>query len=465
MENTPEMNSAVEYLDRTPRFAKKNSLDTIREYLRRLGDPQRGMKIIHVAGTNGKGSVCNFLSSCLRSAGHSVGLFISPHLITIRERMSVDGELISEEEFLSAFQKVMEVYEADKDAAGEEGLPHPLYFEFLFLIGMLWFKDKRPDYLILETGLGGRLDATNSLPDKAMTVITRIGLDHTAILGGTLGEIAREKAGILRKGCPAVFLDEPEEACRAIQKAAEEAGAPFSIVSGDQWEVLGLTENGIDFSLCSGYYRNLRMRIPTAAPYQCENAALTAEAFRILLTGSDPEMPDPAVVTALREGIAKSFWPGRMEEILPDVFIDGAHNPDGMRAFLESVKMIAAGDDTAPAPAKRILLFSCVRDKNYREELGMIGDSGLFTDIAAVPMQGQRALGAEELKACIAEYANKNADRVRIHETGSVRDAVERFILQRESGTQVFAAGSLYLIGEIRSLIQEAVLTADGDPG
>ena len=186
MENTAEMQRAVEYLDRTPKFAKKNSPDTIREYLRRLGDPQRGMKIIHVAGTNGKGSVCNFLSNCLREAGHSVGLFISPHLITVRERMSVDGELITEEEFLDAFQRVMRVYETDES----QELPHPLYFEFLFFIGMLWFSKKRPDYLILETGLGGRLDATNALPDKEITVITRIGLDHTAILGETLGEIA-----------------------------------------------------------------------------------------------------------------------------------------------------------------------------------------------------------------------------------------------------------------------------------
>ena len=455
MENTAEMQRAVEYLDRTPKFAKKNSPDTIREYLRRLGDPQRGMKIIHVAGTNGKGSVCNFLSNCLREAGHSVGLFISPHLITVRERMSVDGELITEEEFLDAFQRVMRVYETDES----QELPHPLYFEFLFFIGMLWFSKKSPDYLILETGLGGRLDATNALPDKEITVITRIGLDHTAILGETLGEIAGEKAGILRNGCPAVFLDEPEEACRVIRKTAEETGAPFSIVSGDQWEVLGLSENGIDFSLRSSYYKNLRARIRTAAPYQCENAALAAEAFRILLkgmdAGSDPQ-PDPAVAAALREGLAKSFWPGRMEEILPDVFIDGAHNPDGMRAFLEGVKMIAEGDTPASAPAKRILLFSCVRDKNYREELGMIVGSGLFTDIAAVPMKGQTTLGAEELKACITEYANKNADRIRVHETGSVRDAVERFILRRESGGQVFAAGSLYLIGEIRELVLAA---------
>ena len=449
MENTAEMKRAVEYLDRTPKFAKKNSLDTIREYLRRLGDPQRGMKIIHVAGTNGKGSVCNFLSSCLREAGHSVGLFISPHLITIRERMSVDGVMIPEEAFLDAFERVMREYEAGR----EEGLPHPLYFEFLFLIGMLWFSSKKPEFLIVETGLGGRLDATNSLPDKVMTVITRIGLDHTSILGGTLGEIAAEKAGILRKGCPAVFLDEPEEAYRTILRAAEEAGAPFSVVSGDHWEVIGPGENGIDFYLRSEYYKNLRVHVPSKAVYQCENAALAAEAFRIILKGADQEN-DPAVAEALGKGLMKGFWPGRMEEILPDVFIDGAHNPDGIRAFLKSVRMMTADGVSSSEPAKRWLLFSCVRDKDYQEELGMIGDSGLFTDIVAVPMQGARALSAEELMASIKNYAKDHAEGLRIHDAGSVRDAVQRFILHREDGAQVFVAGSLYLIGEIRGLLE-----------
>ena len=453
MENTEEMKRIAAYLDATPKFAKKNSMETIREYLRRLSVPQRGMKIIHVAGTNGKGSVCHFLYSCLRKAGLSVGLFTSPHLVTIRERMLVDGEMIPEEAFIGYFNKVMRVYEEAK----EEGLPHPLYFEFLFFIGILWFSEKSPDYLILETGLGGLFDATNAVDEKAMTVITRIGLDHTAILGNTIGEIAAQKAGILRKDCPAVFLDEPSEAYLAIRKAAEEAGAPFSVVSRSQWEVLGADENGIDFSLCSEYYRNLRVHIRSRAPYQCENAALCAEAFGILMRAAGKETdnePAPRIEKALREGLAESFWPGRMEEVLPGVFIDGAHNPDGMRAFLESAGMIAASGAAAGAPAKRFLLFSCVRDKNYEEELEMIASSGLFTDIVAVPMQGARALGAEELKECITRHSVKEKGQIRVHEAGSVRDAAKRYILKRDSDAQVFAAGSLYFIGEIKGLLQ-----------
>ena len=443
-DNELTMESAVEYLNNTPYFTKKSSLDTIREYLRRFGEPERGMKIIHVAGTNGKGSVCSFLSSCLREAGFSVGLFVSPHLITIRERMSIDGEMITEEEFLSAFVRVLREY----DAAKEEGLPHPLYFEFLFLMAMLWFSEKSPDYLILETGLGGRLDATNALPDKEVAVITRIGLDHTAILGNTLTMIGGEKAGILREGCPAVFLDEPEEAYRTIKKKAEEIGAPAYIVSRSDWEILGEDENGIDFSLRTRYHKNLRARIPARAPYQCENAALAAAAYEILLdgTGADNEK-------ALLDGLSKSFWPGRMEEILPDVWIDGAHNPDGIRAFLESAERICAVRKAKGAPEKCFLLFSCVKDKQYSEELDRIAGSGLFTDIVAVPMTGKRALGADELTECMRESAKE----IRIHTVQSVREAVDRFIIHRESDTLVFTAGSLYLIGEIREQLLKEI--------
>ena len=212
-ELSTRMREAEEYLNSTPVFAKKSSLENIREYLERFGHPERGMKIVHVAGTNGKGSVCAQIASCLREAGFSTGLFISPHLEVIRERMSIDGEMIREEEFLTLFERVKQ----ECLDAGEEGLPHLLYFEMLFMMAVLWFSKKKPDYIVLETGLGGRLDATNALEDKEVTVITRISLDHTALLGDTRALIAAEKAGILRRNCPAVFLTEPEEAYKVIR--------------------------------------------------------------------------------------------------------------------------------------------------------------------------------------------------------------------------------------------------------
>ena len=433
------MREAEDYLDSTPRFTNKSSLENIRKYLARFGNPERGLRIVHVAGTNGKGSVCAQIASCLREAGLSTGLFISPHLSVIRERISLDGEMIPEEEFLALFSEVKQ----ECLRAAEEGLPHLLYFEMLFMMAMLWFSEKRPDYVILETGLGGRLDATNAVEEKEVTVITRIGLDHTALLGNTEALIAQEKAGILRRNCPAVFLTEPEDAYKAILEKAGEVCAPVFEVSPQMWKVNRADDNTIDFSLNSRYDKNLRITIRGGALYQCENASLAATACGILLRKEgryDPEI--------LERGIENCFWPGRMEEILPGVWIDGAHNPDGIRAFLESARMIRDQKDHGDNE-RMILLFSCVSDKDYSKELEMICRSGVFTDLVAVPMAGKRALDVYSLR----QYMNRYSSGMNICEAESVEDAVKRFIKDRDPEDRVFAAGSLYLVGEMRSLI------------
>ena len=448
-----ELEKATAYLNDTPRFARKSTLPDIQRYLERFGNPHEGMKIVHVAGTNGKGSVSAFIASCLREAGFSVGLFTSPHLTDIRERMTFNGEMISEEEFLEYFDLVRaECTEAERD-----GLPHPLYFEFLFLMAMLWFHKKSPDYLVLETGLGGRLDATNAIPDKEIAVITRIGLDHMAYLGDTIASVAGEKAGILRKNTPAVFLRDPDEAFQVIRAKAEEVGAEAVVVDPSMWEVHAMDDNGIDFSVYNRYDKTLRARLPLLALYQCENAALAVTACRILL-GDTGRKSSPQVDSVLEKGLSAMVWPGRMEQILPSVYLDGAHNPDGMRAFLESVRQIFAQDGLHRGEVRRFLLFSCVRDKMYREELRMIRESGLFTDIAAVPMEGARALSAQELR----EEIGRNAGGIRFHQMDNVEDAVNRLILNRDVDMEVFAVGSLYLIGEIRGLINKKA--ADGQP-
>ena len=191
---------AVTYIEETPKFTKKNTLENTRAILRCLGNPQDKMKILHVAGTNGKGSVCSFLASILKAAGKRTGLFTSPHLVEINERFVVDEEQVSNEAFLEAFHRVMEcIGEIER-----EGYAHPTYFEILFLIGMVLFEQAGVEYLVMETGLGGRLDATNSVDHPIVTVITSISLDHTEYLGNTVAEIAGEKAGILKEGVPVV---------------------------------------------------------------------------------------------------------------------------------------------------------------------------------------------------------------------------------------------------------------------
>ena len=288
------MREAAEYIEDMPRFSSKNTPEVTKAYLRLLGEPDRDMKIIHVAGTNGKGSVCNYLESICLAAGYSTGLFISPHLSDIRERLRLNGQMIPEEAFIEIFDRI-------RDLAGREGLPHPSYFEFFFLMMMAWMGEEKPDLVILETGVGGRLDATNTVREKLLTVITRIGLDHTDYLGETLEAVAGEKAGILRRDVPLVCLDTPEPAYQAILEAARQAGAPVTALGEDNWRDTKLIENLIDFSFRYGYHCTvcaeegvcIHARLRGTGLYQRENASLAAAAALLLAGPGDHGGSDP----------------------------------------------------------------------------------------------------------------------------------------------------------------------------
>ena len=213
---------AEAYLYDMPRFTSKNTLEDTKAFLKRLGSPDRGMRIIHVAGTNGKGSVCAYLRCILEEAGYTAAVFTSPHLVDIRERFFIGGRMIEKETFLWAFLSVYN--ELDWEALEKGAGYHPTFFEYLFFMAMLAFSREKPDFCILETGLGGRLDATNAVDEKELSVITRIGLDHVEYLGNTIEAIAGEKAGILKKGTPVVFSDTVGEASLVLQSRAAQLG-------------------------------------------------------------------------------------------------------------------------------------------------------------------------------------------------------------------------------------------------
>ena len=208
---------AVQYIEDIPKFTKKNKLEHTRQCLDLLGSPDEGKKIIHVAGTNGKGSVCAFISTMLEEGGYKCGLFTSPHLVKINERFQINEVMVSDEIFLEAFCRVKKL----ADFLVEKGDYHPTYFEFLFLMGMLIFAKEEVDYIVLETGLGGRLDATNSVRKPLACVITSISLDHVEYLGNTIPEIAGEKAGIIKPGVPVVFDGNNPEAAEVIRTRAD----------------------------------------------------------------------------------------------------------------------------------------------------------------------------------------------------------------------------------------------------
>lgn len=453
--------AAENYINEIPKFTAKNAMEDTQAFLHRLGDPDEKMRIIHVAGTNGKGSVCAYLCSILRAAGYSVALFTSPHLVDIRERFAVDGELISRADFLRIFRKIYGML--DRSAQGEKGAYHPSYFEFLFFMAMVYFAERKPDFCILETGLGGRLDATNSVRRKELAVITHMGLDHVEYLGDTVEKIAGEKAGILQAGAEAVFWDTCPETTAVFERRASELGIIAQSVSEKDISFSNFNGKSIDFSLRTGYYgvRNVHggegvhgrsnihggkdvhgcidLALQTIAAYQAENCALAVrgiEALQAVFWACGR----PVTEEHIRKGAWDCFWAGRMEEVLPGVYVDGAHNEDGIRAFLESVS--ADGHEGG-----RSLLFGVARDKDYEHMMERLIASGLFGRIAAAPMGNVRGLDSEGLEALMRKYPDC---RFRVHE--DVASAL-RALLQEREGERIYIAGSLYLVGEIKELI------------
>ncbi len=424
---------AVAYLLDIPRFTKKNTMEDTKAFLNGLGLSFEHKKIIHVAGTNGKGSVCYYLSALLKGAGKKVGLFTSPHLVDIRERFLIDGNMPTKEAFFEAFSVVYDKVMSEYD--DNLGGYHPTFFEFLFFVAMLLFNQSEVEYLVLETGLGGLLDATNSIDKKDLTIITKIGLDHTQYLGNTPEEITVQKAGILRENTPVLYYggDFPQGA--VIEKCAKEIGAITKPIYKNIWKDVMFRNKNIDFSYNSRYYDYIAISVSGIAFYQVENVSMALAAFELLL--SKEEM---CTVANIQEVLRKTVWQGRMEEVLPDVFLDGAHNENGIDAFLDSVGKSVA--------EKKTLLFSMVSDKDYESITRKVAESGLFDKIVITRLVNDRALDVQEILQNFKKYG-----RNEIIIIDDVEQAFCSICREKTSNEQVFVAGSLYLVGKIKEII------------
>lgn len=452
--------AAVSYCLEIPRFTKKNSMKSTKAFYEYLGKPGSRSKIVHVAGTNGKGSVCAFLQSICMQMNKKVGMFTSPHLCDIRERVRIDGNWIEKEAFLEAFlflSKKLDSFQKEQQSVlahckqmKEDGINyHPSFFEWLFFIGMICFEKEQPDVILLETGLGGRLDATNCIEAPTLTIITKIGMDHMEYLGETIGDIAIEKAGIIKPGVPVVYLQDKEEADEVIVKKARTLSSPCIFVSKDEVDSIFFHDKRIDFSYKSRYYDYVRFSVGTTAFYQVENAVLAVNAAEELFKDSLVCKDDFCKqiegslhntnflnVEVLQKGIAAMQWEGRMEEVLPGVFLDGAHNEDGIEAFLDSV-----GRDGCQG--KRSLLFSAVSDKQYEKMAQMIMHSGLFSKIYTAPIDSARGVKTEELEQ-IFEGA------LHVSHAKSPQAALREMLDNRGVDDYLYVAGSLYLIGQLK---------------
>ena len=426
-------------INKIPGFTDKHTIEDTRDFLKFLGSPDRRMKIIHVAGTNGKGSVCSYISSVLSGAGYSVGLFTSPHLVSINERFAVEGKPITDGIFVEIFIKTLKsILEYKK------GDFFPTYFELLFFMAMILYDTYPVDYLILETGLGGRLDATNSVEKPVLSVITEIGLDHMEYLGETIEDIAGEKAGIIKEGVPVVFFDKRKESSDVIKKKALELDTRAIEVSTKDIEnvELRVDEAGnkyIAFSYNSLYDKYADLRLSTKARYQAENASIAIAALEVLRDyGAQLSHED------IMEGLYSAKWDCRMEEMRPGVYVDGAHNLDGIEAFLDSVGGI-------PCKGRKLLLFGIVSDKQYGDIIHKVLESRLFDAIFVSSLKTDRSVSVSELKGCFESSREElGIIGLPIRYYSNVRDAATDVITMRKSGDCVFTAGSLYLAGQIK---------------
>ena len=421
---------AVDYIETIPKFTVKHPPEHTRELLSRLGNPQEGIKIIHVAGTNGKGSVCAYLNAMLLAGGKKTGLFTSPHLVRINERFQINGEDVSDEQFLDAFLKVEKAakeYEA-------EGEGHPSYFETLFLMGMMIFKEAGVEYLVMETGLGGRLDATNVVEKPLACIITSISRDHTEYLGDTLEAIAGEKAGIIKAGVPVIYDASQPGPASVIAAKAKEMGSPAWPMEPSFYEMKTQSREGITFTFAYPGGEKAELAIPYVAKYQMMNASLAFYTMHILQDVHD--IPK----NVLAEGLSKIKWPCRMEMAAPGVIIDGAHNEDGIAQFVSTAGYFAKENEIT-------ILFTAVADKHYHEMIGEICEGIHPSHVVATQIDGSRVVPAEVL----AEDFRK-AGCTDVCAEPEIGAAYEKALGKKGSG-MLFCVGSLYLAGELKAYL------------
>lgn len=422
---------AIEYVEDLQRYGCVPGLSSIRQLCMRLGNPQNELKFVHIAGTNGKGSVLAYVSTILQEAGYKVGRYLSPALTDYRERFQINGRMISKEQFGVYLERV-------KAAASQmeaDGLPHPTQFEVDTALSFLYFLDKKCDIVVLETGLGGLTDATNLIETTVCAVLASVSMDHMAVLGKSLEEIALQKAGIIKEHCTVVSCGQKMEVMQVIRKEAVRHGCELRIADVDHARNVkyGLTKQRFTY----GDYRNLEITL--AGQYQIANAVLAVEVMEALKTAGFSISEK-----ALREGLFKTKWPGRFQVIgrKPPFVLDGAHNEDAAFMLAQSVKFYFS-------QKKLIYIMGILADKEYDKIIRIMAPYAEQI-ITVTPPHNPRALSGYELAQAVREYHPS------VTVADSLQEAVEIACLLAEDGrdTVVIAFGSLSFLGELTNMIE-----------
>ena len=421
---------AVQAIHALPRMGGA-TLERMHALLDALGNPEQQLKCIHIAGTNGKGTLSVMTASILAHAGYKTGMTISPYVVDFRERFQIDGEMIPPQTLADLTEEVLDAV----DGLCAAGQPSPVEFEVVTAVAMLWFAREHCDFVVLETGLGGCFDATNAIPSPLVAAITRIGMDHTDILGDTLAEIAAEKAGIIKEGCAVVcYPDQPPEAMGPLLTAAAEAHT--SIQTPEMDNILPLKcrplQNYIDYG---GY----RVMLAFPGKHQANHAAMAIEIALTLWRQYGYEISDEAI----EAGLQAARMPARIEVIRrhPLLLLDGCHNPDGAAALASTLA-------DAGYEGNLVGVMGVLKDKDHTPMLEALSDT--FDKVFTVTPDCPRAMTAEELE----EAARYHLD---VEVGGSVRQAIRKAVEYADyhNLAGVVVCGSLYLAAEARPILLE----------
>lgn len=421
---------AVEWLEAVPLYGHKDGLNNMYRIMEKLGNPQKRFRVIHVAGTNGKGSCCSMLQEILREAGYKVGLYTSPHLVDYRERIRTDGQWIPQDAFAEALASVR----ACNDELVVAGYPHATFFEFLTAMAFVYFAEKMVDYVVLETGVGGRLDSTNIIEDPVACLITSISLDHTKVLGDTLTAIAGEKAGIIKPGVPVVAGENPEEVLEVIRQRASECGSVLTEATSCKLCCLEETDQNMVLApLQKTDDLPERIELPMVGEYQLQNTASVLSVVRVLRE-QGLRISNDVVFEALK----RVSWPGRMQTETAagrNLILEGAHNEDGAAWLGRYI-----GRRSEPVT----LVFSTLGKKDSTAVLKGIVDNDKIAEILFAPIDDEFPLTADGF----AEVYQRLGLQIPYTVYDSVPEMMEATVSDGTNRT-IICAGSLYLVGEI----------------
>ena len=436
---TAKSGRAIEKIHEFSKFGSVLGLERMTELLSLLGDPQDQLKVIHVAGTNGKGSVCRYIYSVLLEEGYKTGIYISPFIENFNERIEIDQVCINDEDLAAYTDRVLEAV----SIMIKEGLQSPTEFEVITALALLYFKEKACDYVVLEVGLGGSGDSTNVCREPLMTVITSISMDHMDRLGNTIEEIAAEKAGIIKDGCPVVTSASDARALRVIERTAEEHKSMFFETTNLP---IRITEEGISGSCFDVDVQGVSfegVRIAMAGRHQIDNAVAAMCALSIMEERGDVRVSR----RALYAGLAAARQPGRMEvfaeEKSPIKIIDGAHNPDGAKALKEAIGSFCTDK-------KILMVIGVLADKDVKGMMDHFTD--MTEDFIVTQPDNPRRLKAESL-----------ADMLRSRgctciEAPDIKQAYKEACQRKDKYDVIIYAGSLYMIGKVRTMIRKGDL-------